>query len=59
MVLESLEKYVLDSGELAYENTRQQAQMGFIASGGEFHDSGNTFQWADQKHPSSTILNFS
>ena len=57
MLVEPLEKYVLDSGELAYENTGQQAPMGFIASGGEFHYSGNAFQWADQKHPSFTIPN--
>ena len=44
MLVESLEKFVLDSGELAYENTRQQAPMGFVDSGEEFNDSGNDFQ---------------
>ena len=53
MVLEALEEYVLAYVEETYEDPGQQAPMGFVESGGEFHD-GNTYHWADQKHPSFT-----
>ena len=46
---ESLEEYALDSVEAAYEYPGQQAPMGFMASGGEFHEAGNDSHWLYQK----------
>ena len=49
MVAETLEEYALDSVEAAYENSGEQAPMGFMASGGEIQGSENTSPWMDQK----------
>ena len=48
MMSEALEEYELSSAESVFEDPNQQAQMEFMASGGEFHY-GNTSHWADQK----------
>ena len=49
MVAEAMEEYALASAEAAYEDTMEQAPMGFMATGGGFHD-GNVSHWWDQKH---------
>ena len=58
MVAEEMEEYALASTEVAYEDTGEQATMGFMAEGGWFHD-GNVSQWWDQKHPLFTSQTFS
>ena len=48
MVAESMEEYVLDFAEAAYEDLGEQAPMGFMDTAGGFHD-GNYSHWWDQK----------
>ena len=50
MVVEAMEEYASDSAEAAYEDSAEKASMGFMSTGGGFHD-GNDSQWWDQKHP--------
>ena len=49
IILEAMEEYKLAS------SAGKHAPMGFMASGGEFYDDGNSAHWADQKNPSFTI----
>ena len=56
MLAVALDEYALTSAEEAYENRGQQEPMGFMASGGEFHESRNDSRWLYQKHPSFPIL---
>ena len=50
MVAEEMEEYVLAYAEAAYEDPGEQTPMGFMESGGGFHD-GNDSYWWDHKHP--------
>ena len=59
MVVKELDKYALDSVEAAYEDPREYATMGLMASWGEFHEPRNDSHWLDQKHPSFTSPTFS
>ena len=43
---------MLPYSQAAYYDPGQQGPTGFMASGGEFHKSGNASHWADQKQPS-------
>ena len=47
IVAEAMEEYVLDSVKAAYEDTEEQAPMGFMTAGGGFHD-GNYLHWWDK-----------
>ena len=58
-IAEALEEYALSSAEVAYEDIGKHAPMGFISSGGEFHEAENDSHWLDHKHPSFTIPNYS
>ena len=58
MVAEAMEEYVLDFAEASYEDTGEQAKMGFMASRRGFHDV-NVSHWWYQKHSSFLIHNFS
>ena len=46
MVEKELEEYELESVESAYEDPGENAKIGFMASGGAFHDV-NDYHWAD------------
>ena len=59
MMSEKMEEFVLASKEAAYEEPGKQAPMGFMDSGIEFHEDGNSSHCADQKHPSFTNSNYS
>ena len=59
MVSEALEDCELAFAEAAYQDLGQQTPMGFMDSGGEYHQIKNYYHWLDQKHPSFTILTFS
>ena len=50
MLAEAMEDYALASKDAAYEDQGEQAQMGFMATGGGFHH-GNVSHWWDRKHP--------
>ena len=49
-----MEEYESASAEAAYEDPGEQAQMGFIDTGGRFYD-GKSFHCWDQEQPSFTI----
>ena len=49
-VTETLEEYMLDYAEEAYENPGEQAPRGIMALGGEIQVSENTSTWMDYKH---------
>ena len=51
MLAQAMEEYALDSVEAAYTDTGELLQIGFMASGGGFHDV-NASHWYDQKHSS-------
>ena len=57
MVAEVTEKIVLDSEGAAYEDPGEQAIMGSVASGGEYHESINASHCLDHKHTSFTRHN--
>ena len=44
---------------MAYEEPWGHALMGFMDSGGEYHEARNVSHWLDQKRPSYPIQNFS
>ena len=59
MMSRALEEYVIDSAEYYYEESGQHVPMGFMDTGGEFHDAKNDSRWEYQKHPSFTRSTYS
>ena len=43
---------MLASAEAAYEDPGEQVPMGFVSSGGEFHEAKSDSHWLDYKNPS-------
>ena len=51
-----MEEYALASVEAAHENPKEQAPMGFMASGEKIQGSKNTSPWMDSRHSSFPSL---